>query len=255
MRHEYEHSFESCGLGFRVSFSAELSELTEKLIRPFSTKRRAKYKYSAKIVLVPLVEERDCHKGSLERGLKIEIVKNGERNFKYFIEDPTYVSISTAIGHIVSYAATENSGLVLHAAALKKNRRCSLFVGPSGAGKSTIAHSAKGVEILHDDRVGIRCFNGKWMGFSIPQVESTGTVAKNGSAVLNKIFLIEKGNKLSTSTASSKKDIHRLFRQTVCPVEDENIQLACSRGVLDLFGAGLIQKLTFRKDSDVSRLI
>jgi hypothetical protein len=165
------------------------------------------------------------------------------------------MTVSTAIGHLTSFALTRNSGIVLHAAGLKKGRRCSLFVGPSGAGKSTIAYFAKDAEILHDDRVGIRQIDGKWMAFSIPQIQSTGDIAERRSGKLTNLFLIEKGETLAISSEVGKMDIQRLFRQTVCPMDNWNTQKACSNSVLKLFKDGLVKKLTFKKDSDVSLLI
>ena len=45
----------------------------------------------------------------------------------------------------------EKGGCFLHAAALARHGKASLFLGPSGAGKSTLARNSRGCRVLSDD--------------------------------------------------------------------------------------------------------
>jgi hypothetical protein len=97
---------------------------------------------------------------------------------------------------LINYFAHRREGLILHAAAIKENRRALIFAGRSGRGKSTTArlwHRHSQAVVLNDDRVIVRktrkgfyAYSGPWHG------EFGHTVtAVSDQAPLQSLFIIE----------------------------------------------------------------
>jgi len=101
----------------------------------------------------------------------------------------------------ISYAYSQllalNKGLLLHAAAVIKNKKAYLFFGASGKGKSTIAQLCRRYKVLGDDVIAIRKNSTGYYAFSTPWRQKPFIrVDKYISARIEAVFFLKKSKRI-----------------------------------------------------------
>ena len=105
-------------------------------------------------------------------------------------------------GKFISYAYSQllaaNNGMLLHAAAVVKNKKAFIFFGKSGAGKSTIAGLSKRYKVLGDDIIAARKIGSRYYAFATPWSQSSFIKPARGQkCAIAAIFFIDKSDRIS----------------------------------------------------------
>lgn len=116
-------------------------------------------------------------------------------------------------------------GLVFHASGLDDNGKGIVFIGHSGAGKSTqvqMWQEEPGVVAMNDDRIAVRigdkgamCYGTPWGG--------TANIAKNHSASLKAMIILEQAPENSIQLYSNEKVSIELMARTFLPYWDHDL--------------------------------
>jgi len=103
-------------------------------------------------------------------------------------------SIDSFLRIVYSLILVKESGFLLHASSVVRNRKSYLFSGKSGAGKTTIANLSADCTLLSDELSLVKKVNGESQAFGTP---FWGELQKNGekiSAPISGIYFIRKAN-------------------------------------------------------------
>lgn len=94
-------------------------------------------------------------------------------------------------GLVIYYLTMTYGGLLVHGSGVRYREHGFAFCGVSGQGKSTMANlwEKAGAEVIHDDRLIIRCVDNRYRMFNTPVYCDE----KPKEAPLDKLFLIEHG--------------------------------------------------------------
>jgi hypothetical protein len=94
-------------------------------------------------------------------------------------------------GLILYYLTAKSGDIMIHASGVNNSGYGFLFSGISGKGKSTIAGlwKATGAEVIHDDRLIIRCMSGTYKMFNTPVYNND----EPRESILTHIYLIDHG--------------------------------------------------------------
>jgi len=123
-------------------------------------------------------------------------------------------NINFLLGQLWIKLLWTNEGLVLHGSAVEKDGVAYVFVAESGVGKSTVAKilEEQGFQHLTDDVVFLRKIRDKWVLSGSPLIEKEYKPVKwQGDKF--KIFLLSRGNDVTTRVVSEKKQLDLLLRQ------------------------------------------
>lgn len=102
------------------------------------------------------------------------------------------------ISYTYSQLLASNSGMLLHAAAVIKEKKAFLFLGVGGAGKSTIAGLSKRYKILGDDIIAVRKKGGRYYAFSTPWKQAPFIKPdRHIKGGISAVFFIKKSDKIS----------------------------------------------------------
>ncbi|MFN3308159.1 MAG: hypothetical protein ACK44E_03040 [Anaerolineales bacterium] len=101
-----------------------------------------------------------------------------------------FLRVTTAI------VAFYTGGLMLHAAAVKREGKAYLFLGYSGAGKTTTARNAPAGSVLNDDLVVLLRSDVGWIAWATPFHNPTQNRPRPGSAPIEKILYLVKDQRV-----------------------------------------------------------
>jgi hypothetical protein len=117
-------------------------------------------------------------------------------------------------------------GLLLHACGVKVDEEILVFMGPPEGGKSTLAKLAlkMGFEILNDDRLILRKFNGEFWIFGNPWHGEVNQTFPIGGKI-KKVFFLEKAKGNSLQELGKRDTIGKLIKNSfIFRIEKENYQ-------------------------------
>lgn len=105
------------------------------------------------------------------------------------------VGIINGIMFVLSYLLTCSGGVLLHGAAVERNRLGVLFLGASGAGKTTVARLCRPDICFSDDGVVVKNEGGRYYAYRSPfrQIEAFNHNTGIEKGEIKKIYLLEKG--------------------------------------------------------------
>ena len=111
-----------------------------------------------------------------------------------------------------SQALAVNAGMLLHAAAVVKDRKAFLFLGRSGDGKSTVASLSGNHTILGDDVIAVRRSGSSYTVFPTlwKQMPFTKS-AERSRARVAAIFFIKKSSRISFKPTSPEEAFKRML--------------------------------------------
>jgi hypothetical protein len=145
-----------------------------------------------------------------------------ERGGETVVPDPVcYPLDQILLMHILA----QRRGALMHAAGIGVRGKGCLFPGKSGAGKTTLTRQfalRKDLELLSDDRMAIREFNGAFRVFGTPWPGDAG-IAQNRSLPLSGIFFISHGSSNGIKDISRREALERLWPVTSIPWYDKNM--------------------------------
>lgn len=132
---------------------------------------------------------------------------------------PTPAALRAALRFVVSLALLERGGLLLHAAALRRDGAAYVLFGPSGAGKSTAAALSAGrAEVLTDELCGL--VPGPWRAFGTPFAGQLAGRTMPGEAPVRVLAMLEQAPEVSTGPAGEPEAVRRLYAQVFRPSHD-----------------------------------
>jgi hypothetical protein len=163
--------------------------------------------------------------------------------------------VSAAVARAIFKVLSHHRGLLLHAACLIRDERAYLFVGRSGAGKTTLARNASGYKYVHDDTVAIRRRHGRWWAYGIPTLDNSGRPGANTAAKVGGLYLTEKSSGLRLSPLCRKAALRALPAHVIVPVSDPVAYRCLIDTLFSLVVDVDVQRLRFRRDSDVADIL
>jgi len=157
------------------------------------------------------------------------------------------------LSYTYSQVLAANRGLLLHAAAVLKDKRAFLFFGPSGGGKSTIAWLSRDYEVMADDVAAVRKIKNRFYVFSTPWRQSgfVRTDAKTSGRV-SAIFFIKKSRRIRFKPLRPEDALARIVGRQVHFLKYTDMLLAGKIffTTYDLVKSVPAYEMEFKKDGD-----
>lgn len=149
------------------------------------------------------------------------------------------------------------SGLLVHAAGVRRGDRAAIFAGRSGAGKSTtmgLLEGYPGLVGLSDDRIVIRELAGRYRAFGTPWA-GTHPVVSHDDAELSAIVFLHQAPETRLVPISPKQALDQLLRTASIPWFDvESVSPAL--GACDaLLSRVPLYELHFRKHAEIREVV
>ena len=116
------------------------------------------------------------------------------------------------IAYAYSQALAHEGGMLLHAAAVVKNRKAFLFLGRSGDGKSTAASLSKKHKVIGDDVIAVRRAGSSYRVF--PTLWKQASFTKGAECARAKaaaLFFIKKSNRVSFKPIPPEEALKRIL--------------------------------------------
>ncbi len=119
---------------------------------------------------------------------------------------------SRLIAYAYSQALAPEHGMLLHAAAVIKDKKAFLFLGPSGAGKSTAASLSVKYKVIGDDVVAVRRSAASYGVFPTPWKQAPFTKgAERTTAKAKALFFIRKSSRVSFTPIPPEEALKRML--------------------------------------------
>lgn len=152
-------------------------------------------------------------------------------------------------GLILYYLTVIKGDILIHASGINHDGRGYLFSGISGKGKSTMAKlwDKSGAKVIHDDRLIIRGNLNGYKMFNTPVYDNDTP----GVSPLDKIFLIEHGNKNEIITVRGAICISMIMSNCIQHNWDPGIVAKLLESVSLMCNTISVSKLFFRPDRSV----
>lgn len=116
------------------------------------------------------------------------------------------------ITYAYSQALSAEHGMLLHAAAVVKDKRAYLFLGSSGAGKSTAASLCAKYKIIGDDVVAVKRSGASYGVFPTPWKQAPFTKgAERSKAEIKAFFFIRKSSRVSFKPIPPEEALKRML--------------------------------------------
>lgn len=155
-------------------------------------------------------------------------------------------SVSAAIGVALAYFLRNESGLLLHAAHLRGEKKGYVLVGPSGAGKSTLCANTSLV-CVHDDKAAVRKISSRWLVYGVPMLDNKKRGRWPSVSDLAGVFLLSKSTTLGIVRMPAVDAVHGISSQTLLPSGITNVNTY--RTILCLASEVPIYRLSFRPNT------
>lgn len=113
-------------------------------------------------------------------------------------------------------------GVILHGCGIASAGRGVVMAGESGAGKSTLSRlwaKRKGIEILSDDRVIVRCQKGSFLLYGTPW-HGDEAFAARGGVPLERIYFIRHGHRNAARMLSAAGAVREMLKCSFPPLWD-----------------------------------
>ena len=125
-------------------------------------------------------------------------------------------SRSAINGRLITYAYSQalapSDGMLLHAAAIVKDKKAFLFLGRSGAGKSTAASLSKRYKVIGDDVVAVKRDGLSYSVFPTPWKQAPFTKsAERSEAEIRAFFFIKKSRKISFKPIPPEEALEKII--------------------------------------------
>ena len=179
----------------------------------------------------------------------------GDRRLEITVGIPKKEPVAAAIGCLIVRALEDHDGLLLHGAGLLRGGAAHVFAGERGGGKSTIARNAPGLQCMHEEKVAVRRREGRWWAYGVPVLDNSGDTGTNGMAPLACVYLIEKGPVLRKCSIGRKEALMALPPHVVLPIHDPIARGNMFENLFQLVEQVPVERLIFRKDSNVAEVI
>ena len=116
------------------------------------------------------------------------------------------------ITYAYSQALAAGHGMLLHAAAVVKDKEAFLFLGPSGAGKSTAASLSKKHKVIGDDVIAVKRSGSSYSVFPTPWKQTPFTKdAERSKAEVKAFFFIRKSSRVSFKPVPPEEALKRML--------------------------------------------
>jgi hypothetical protein len=116
------------------------------------------------------------------------------------------------IAYAYSQALSAGRGMLLHAAAVVKDKAAYLFLGPSGGGKSTAASLSAKYKVIGDDVVAIKRSGASYSVFPTPWKQAAFTKgAERANAEVKALFFIRKSSRVSFKLIPPEEALKRML--------------------------------------------
>ena len=182
--------------------------------------------------------ERDPHQKGAWRLDSIDINKKGSKKKlsrgvrSFFFDDPVRIDLGNKqitrfhssdsrqapalndrlITYAYSQALSAGHGMLLHAAAIVKEKAAYLFLGSSGAGKSTAASLSAKYKIIGDDVVAVKKSGASYSVFPTPWKQTPFTKgAERSKAEVKAFFFIGKSSRVSFKPVPPEEALKRML--------------------------------------------
>ena len=149
----------------------------------------------------------------------LSVTKKSSQNIRHINEiSYEYPAANASLydGKLISYAYSQllalNSGMLLHAAAVIKDKKAFIFFGIGGAGKSTIAGLSKRYKVLGDDIIAVRKKSGHYYAFSTPWRQAPSIRSgRHANGRIRAIFFIKKSDRISFKLLQREHALMRIL--------------------------------------------
>ncbi len=144
------------------------------------------------------------------------IIRPGEKSWDIIVDtmDKTINPIAYPLdGLLLYYITALNGDIFIHASGIEYDGRGFLFTGQSGKGKTTMARlfDEAGAAVIHDDRLIIRCINGKYIMYNTPVYE----MERSNYCELERIYSIDHGSVNRSSSLGSVESLTSVMKNCI----------------------------------------
>ena len=166
------------------------------------------------------INKKGCEK-KLSRGAKssffddpVRIDLENKRITRFHLKDTHKAPAlnDRLITYAYSQALAPGHGMLLHAAAVVKEKAAFLFLGPSGAGKSTAASLSEKHKVIGDDVVAVKRSGASYGVFPTPWKQAPFTKdAERSRAEAKAFFFIRKSSRVSFKSVPPEEALKRML--------------------------------------------
>ena len=178
----------------------------------------------------------------------------GDKTSRSTIPSPIVYPIDQVI--LIHYLA-RREGVLIHCAGLEYDNNISIFPGRSGAGKSTIANllrSARGIDMLSDDRVIVRKEADRYLSHGTPWPGDAG-IARNRKAPLKGIYFLTQARANRVLELDEKEALRLLLPVASIPWYDKEVLPSVLDFCGDMLASTPAYELQFTLDKTLGRFL
>lgn len=150
-------------------------------------------------------------------GLNLYFFEPGHNRACFLVRDEgagpsDEMAVINGLMFLLSHRLVRRQGILLHGAAVQRDRRTVIFLGPSGAGKTTVARLCEPDTCFSDDGVIVRRKGDAFFAYQSPfrqiPMEETSALIEEGRII--RAFLIEKSGRTEIRPLG-KRDFMRIM--------------------------------------------
>ena len=166
-----------------------------------------------------------------------------------------HIGVLNGIMFVLSLQLIRDGGLLLHGAAVQRNRKTALFLGLSGAGKTTAAKCCRPDICFSDDGALIRDEGGRFFAYHSPfrQIETTNNPNGGLKGEINRIFLLDKNGTKGVVPIKKNELMHLMILHHIHFLKymDRESAQMCFFRVKEMVESIPAYRLTFNRSEDL----